>query len=284
PPAEAAAACPPPGVAEVEGPRELPPRAPEPRKPEAGRSAGMGSSESDVRLRVELAAMAERMGGADFFEILGVSHDASPENIESAYAELARSVHPDRFSGASGAVKQLAADVFKLVEEAYETLSDAKRRAAYRQGLQAGARPRPEVEAAQRVLKAEVLFQRGESRLREGNPLGALECFHNAVRLHPDEGEYHAYQGWAHYLARPEELDEAIALVREGAKLAFDRPMPYLFLGRMVKAQGRMEMAEKLFTRVLQIQPDSVEGLRELRLIEAERKKSKGLLARLLGR
>jgi tetratricopeptide (TPR) repeat protein len=181
-------------------------------------------------------------------------------------------------------VKQLAEDVFKQVAEAYETLSDSKRRAAYRQGLEAGARPRPEVEEEQRILKAEVLFQRGESKLRDRDPLGALECFHSAVRLHPDDGEYHAYQGWAHYLARPEELDEAIALVREGARLAFDRPMPYLFLGRMVKAQGRLEMAEKLFTRVLQIAPDSVEGLRELRLIEAERKKSKGLLARLLGR
>ena len=77
-------------------------------------------------------------------------------------------------------------------------------------------------------------------------------------------------------------VPRAYALVREGVKLASDREMPYLFLGRMVKAQGRVEMAEKLFTRVLQIAPDSVEGLRELRLIEAQRKKSKGLFARLL--
>jgi CheY-like chemotaxis protein len=288
PPAPAEPPSAPPAVEETRS--ELPPTAveptstPPPAAPRSRTASALGSNESDVRLRVELAAMAERMGGADFFEILGVPRDAPLENIESAYAELARSVHPDRFSGAGDAVKQLAEDVFTQVAQAYETLSDSKRRAAYRQGLEAGARPRPEVEEEQRTLKAEVLFQRGESKLRDRDPLGALECFHSAVRLHPDDGEYHAYQGWAHYLARPEELDEAIALVREGARLAFDRPMPYLFLGRMVKAQGRLEMAEKLFTRVLQIAPDSVEGLRELRLIEAERKKSKGLLARLLGK
>ncbi len=39
-----------------------------------------------------------------------------------------------------------------------------------------------------------------------------------------------------------------------------------------------------MFTRAVQIQPECLEGLRELRLINMRRKKSKGLIGRLLRR
>ncbi|UCE87100.1 MAG: DnaJ domain-containing protein, partial [Deltaproteobacteria bacterium] len=238
----------------------------------------------DAQLRVELLAAAERMRGRDCFEVLGVPRNASEEKIRAAYAELATRMHPDRYSGASDPVKRLAADVFKLVEDAYETVSDESRRTEYCLSLKQGAPPEPEVEDDQRPLKAEALFQKGEEMLRNKDYLGALGCFHRATRLYPNEGEYHAHQGWALYLARPEELKEAIALVREGAKLAPDREKPYLFLGRLVKAQGRVEVAEKLFARAVQIKPDCVEAIRELRLIDMRRKKKKGLIGRLIGR
>jgi CheY-like chemotaxis protein/tetratricopeptide (TPR) repeat protein len=239
---------------------------------------------SDAQLRAELLATAERMRGRDCFEVLGIARSASDRDVRAAYEELATRMHPDRYSGASEPVKRLAADVFKLVSDAYENLSDEKRRVEYCQGLQREWKPEPEPEDDQRALKAEDLFQKGEAMLRNKDYLGALGCFHQAVRLYPNEGEYHAHQGWALYLARPEELSEAIALVREGAKLAPDREKPYLFLGRLVKAQGRVEMAEKLFTRAVQIKPDCVEAIRELRLIEMRRKKGKGLISRLMRR
>ena len=79
-------------------------------------------------------------------------------------------------------------------------------------------------------------------------------------------------------------VGEALEHVRRGLKLASHREKPYLFMGRLYKAIGRADVAEKMFTRAVHIQPECVEALRELRLINMRREKSKGLVRRLLRR
>ena len=61
----------------------------------------------------------------DYYKILGVSRDAGGEDIKKAYRKLARKYHPD-VSKEPGAEEK-----FKEVGEAYETLKDAEKRAAY---------------------------------------------------------------------------------------------------------------------------------------------------------
>jgi len=63
----------------------------------------------------------------DYYAVMGVPRDASPEQIKSAYRKLARKYHPD-VSKEPGAEEK-----FKEVAEAYETLKDPQKRAAYDQ-------------------------------------------------------------------------------------------------------------------------------------------------------
>ena len=72
--------------------------------------------------------------------------------------------------------------------------------------------------------------------------------------------------------------------VLAGRKLAPAREKPYLFLGRLYKAANRERIAEKMFTRAVQLDPDCVEALRELRLLNMRREKSRGLVRRILRR
>ena len=67
--------------------------------------------------------MAEKK---NYYEILGVDKKATPEEIKSAYRKLAMKYHPDRNQG-----DEVAAEKFKEVNEAHETLSDPDKRAAY---------------------------------------------------------------------------------------------------------------------------------------------------------
>ena len=62
----------------------------------------------------------------NYYEILGVNKKATPEEIKAAYRKLAMKYHPDRNPG-----NEEAAERFKEINEANETLSDEQKRAAY---------------------------------------------------------------------------------------------------------------------------------------------------------
>lgn len=64
----------------------------------------------------------------NYYEILGVPREASPEQIKKAYRQLAMKLHPDVATEAD------AGERFKKVAEAYEVLGDAKKRDLYDRG------------------------------------------------------------------------------------------------------------------------------------------------------
>lgn len=66
------------------------------------------------------------MSTKNFYDILGVSKDASAEEIKKAFRKKAFQLHPDKNKDDPNAEEK-----FKELNEAYETLSDAKKRAAY---------------------------------------------------------------------------------------------------------------------------------------------------------
>ena len=63
---------------------------------------------------------------ADYYDVLGVSREASDQELKSAYRKQAMKYHPDRNPGDHGAEEK-----FKQASEAYQVLSDGDKRAAY---------------------------------------------------------------------------------------------------------------------------------------------------------
>ncbi|MDF2849127.1 MAG: dnaJ [Oerskovia sp.] len=66
---------------------------------------------------------------SDYYEVLGVDRDATPEQIKKAYRRLARELHPDVAGAEAG-----SEDRFKDVSRAYEVLSNPEKRRMYDMG------------------------------------------------------------------------------------------------------------------------------------------------------
>lgn len=67
--------------------------------------------------------------GKDYYRILGVSRDATDEQLKKAYRKKALKYHPDKNKDPG------AEDKFKEIAEAYEVLSDRKYRIVFRSVL-----------------------------------------------------------------------------------------------------------------------------------------------------
>ncbi len=74
------------------------------------------------------------MAKEDFYKLLGVEKNASDAEIKKSYRRMAMKFHPDRNKDAP----EKAEEKFKKVKQAYEILSDSKKRAAYDQFGHAG--------------------------------------------------------------------------------------------------------------------------------------------------
>ncbi|XP_034019357.1 dnaJ homolog subfamily B member 9-like [Thalassophryne amazonica] len=88
----------------------------------------MATTQSMILLAVHVLLISEFiLAKRDYYEILGVPRDASERQIKKAFHKLALKYHPDRNKEPNAETK------FREIAEAYETLSDEKRRREYDQ-------------------------------------------------------------------------------------------------------------------------------------------------------
>ena len=66
------------------------------------------------------------MAEDDYYDILGVSRSATPDEIKRAYRKLAKELHPDRNPGDAASEERL-----KSINQAYDVLSDEEKRSNY---------------------------------------------------------------------------------------------------------------------------------------------------------
>lgn len=192
----------------------------------------------------------------NYYELLGLSAEASPEEIRRRYRELARKYHPDLQSEQAGAHER-----FLHINEAYQVLGDPVRRASYDLQLRDQRRrtaapapgspaepgayrtpaPPPRAPAANpRPPGADPRFATAETRRRPNPQLQELQRLLEDARLAYSRGH----------------LGEARRLCQE--ILARRRVGPaHELLGDVYARQGQHDMAIQHYTVAAQMQPNS---------------------------
>jgi DnaJ-class molecular chaperone len=127
----------------------------------------------------------------DYYQTLGVSRTAKPEEIQKAYRRLARKYHPDLHED-----KKRAKEQFQRVQHAYDILSDPQKREMYDQfgpgfesagaghgpfeRAQGGGPPFGQIDLEELLRRAQQQHQqrrRGKARGGDGGGMGTLEDF-----------------------------------------------------------------------------------------------------------
>lgn len=163
-----------------------------------GDSAG---SEASQALTRRLEEMIPIVSSGDLYRILSVPITASQDQIQSAYHELARQLHPDRFqsNAFSPEVRDDAERVFTKINEAYLTLRSAAARSLYdaEHSKMSPAQNRAEPKAAKPEDTAEALFADGRRALANREYAAAVDRLKAAVWLCPNKASYNHLLGVA---------------------------------------------------------------------------------------
>ncbi|MBN2498693.1 MAG: tetratricopeptide repeat protein [Deltaproteobacteria bacterium] len=250
-----------------------------PSAPSSGPSASSPGSQVKSEEERELESIYAELKSKNYFERLGLDQSTSSGQVSKAFLKAARAYHPDQTpASAPDSVRQLRSDIFSLFNEAQQTLVDDRRRASYIEGLASGHEG-GEVDVTH-IVQSEMLFQKGEVLLSSRKYTEALKEFEEAIRLNPDEGEFIIYKGYALYCTQqnPDTVfaRQCIDMIERGLKMRNDNVANgYLFLGRIYKAQGDADRAQKLFKKTLSIERNHLEASRELRVLNM-RKEKKG--------
>jgi hypothetical protein len=257
------------------------------RHSRAQKITSLGIRESrTVTANEVLALIASKLAliedGADYFRVLGVPFAAGDSEVRIAYFRLAKRLHPDRLQALGLPTNDDASQrVFAAINHAFSVLSDRRKAAEYRLAIEARTSMDERLdegdaeELAARIFAAEEAFRFGEMALKRNHIGEALERFEEAVELNPDEGEHHAYLAWTRWCAA---ADKTLVLgkVREGLSRASDlspnSPTPYLLRARVARQRGDGARAEKLYLKVLSIEPGHSEAETELRILRQHKR------------
>jgi curved DNA-binding protein CbpA len=195
----------------------------------------------------------------DFYAVLSLPANASPQQIRARFLALARERHPDRFVGEE---KPRAELEFQSLTEAFNVLSNPERRRQHDLEL---TRRTPRPAEGQELLK--VYLQRGVKAYKERNFPEAAANFDRATDLDPASA-----QAW-HHLALacshdPRWRQRAIEAITRACQLQPMNPGYLKLAGKLTLLAGMLAEAEKYYNEALTWggeDPDVTRGLEELR-------------------
>ena len=225
--------------------------------------------DEEIHQRERLLGTLAAMKRMDFFELLGVHHDAPSEAVRRAAVELLREYRLD-IPAQSAEVQAAADQVAALVREAHDTLVDPARRARYREELGQGGIRHEVGEAVGRMLEAESAFRRGEQLLAAGEMPAAHAAFEEAVQLQPDEGEFLAMLGWTVFRRAPTDAEagaDALAMLTQAVEKSPALDRAHLYKGHVHKGLGQAAEAQAEYEKAVECNPGCTEALRELSIL-----------------
>ena len=223
----------------------------------------------------ELRESAQKLLALDYFSVLGVTRTASPDEVKRAFIEAAKAWHPDRVPPGLDEVRPLFGKVFARLELARATVSDPQRRARYIEDL---AKPQggPATASEMAAAEAKLEFQKAEALLKKNDAVQAEVHLRRAVHLAPGNADFQVLLVWLQ--AKPDStLGRLRELVTDLDRLVDRVPQSeraYFYRAQLEKRLDLTKEAMADFARTVELNPNNVDAVRELRLHKMRQEKT----------
>lgn len=210
-----------------------------------------------------LVKILESFHNKNHFEVMGVGKNASEKEINRAYHDYAKALHPDKLPPSAPAeVKELTKKVFAQITESYSAIKTTEKRNEYLQQLQ--------LEKAQLYLKEESLFDQAIKDIRSRRYQEALAKMLEIEYLREEQPDFYIYMVWAQIKTsssrlRKTELQEvysSLNLVPPEQR----HNAPYFYVKGLLYLQinGKQQKAYNCFKNAAAIDPGFIEAKMEL--------------------
>lgn len=144
--------------------------------------------ELDTAFVEKVEELYNKLNSINYYDILGVTENASPDEVRDAYYKKTKEFHPDRhFQLPSETLKNKLSSLFSFLTQAYETLSDQKIRLEYDKSLSSGAIPMKDSNSG----LARAKFIEGKRAMIKGFYTEAAELFRQAIHHDNSVAVYH---------------------------------------------------------------------------------------------
>lgn len=244
---------------------------------------GAGGEESpgtvdERRARAMINRFYDEIMAKDFFQIFGVGRDGDQEKIKGAYFELAKKWHADTYGNMDlgNATPKLDA-IFQRITEAYETITDKKKRDEYLVFIDRQAKGLPT--DVGEILRGEQLYDQAVLLIRRHDYAGAVAMLEDAIQRNPGDALYTAQLGWAtfhlHKKDQPEGT-EAIAILKRALEENSRCALAYQLLGQVFYFGNQLGEAKRVWKKCLEYEPANIEATRGLRMLNQREDKDRG--------
>ena len=247
----------------------------EPSTPESSSTA----LQQENKISEQIDELLRTLEVANLYEILSLSPEAQETEIKSAYYEMARLYHPDRFAAKEFRpdLYERAQKLFTYITGAYTTLSNPAARANYDESrlknesrVEATLQGRAAVDSEKEKM-AETLYRAGRAAWRNKDFEVAVRHLKECVWLRPDVARYHHYLGAAQAEIAPFRKEAEKHLLR-AIELDNANADSYVQLGKLYLKVGLPKKAEAQFYEALRWDPENAEVAR---LLAAEANETK---------
>jgi tetratricopeptide (TPR) repeat protein len=221
-------------------------------------------------VKQKIVERAAQISAQDYFQMLGLERNATPEQVQKAFFALAKVWHPDRLPPALVDVKDACSKVFTHLTEAQATLTDPERRAEYMTLLKDGGATPDDQAKIHAILDAATEFQKAEILLKRNDIAQAHELAKKAHALDPEQADYLAMVTWLdaqkpEWVGREKTL-EKIAVLDRCIKLNANSERAYFWRGMLFKRIDETSKAMKDFKKAAELNPRNLDAMREVRL------------------